>query len=49
MAQQHLRGGEGLGAVLVQAVEGAGLGEVLELPLVEALEIEAAREIEEIA
>ena len=48
MAQQQFGGGEALRAVGVEAVEGAGLDEVFELPPVEALGVEPAGEVEEV-
>ena len=48
LAQKLVRRGEGLRAVRVEAVEGAGLGEALELPAVEALGVEAPREVDQI-
>src|SRR5208282_1849652 len=48
VAQKLLGRGKSLRPVRVQAVERAGLGEVLELPPVEALGIEAAGEIDQV-
>src|SRR6202048_1141202 len=48
LAQQLLRRGKSLRPVRIEAVEGAALDKVLELPAVEALRIEAPREAREV-
>src|SRR6185437_12813371 len=48
MTQEEIDGGKALRAIGIEAIEGAGADEALELPAVEALHIEAAREIEQV-